>query len=151
MTEKVEVDIREFSFDEFVQYFFERVPPIDMLKEEPWYWSEEVIFEPQTVCDHYFRLFRQPGSLLKRFSKGQLDQGFWAIQAPNLECSVYHLMWDGGLPFLSREMLVRAMFDLYKGLFAIGPLDQSSAMWWDSLCYDWHCGNRKRERGERIC
>jgi hypothetical protein len=20
-------------------------------------------------------------------------------------------------------------------------------MWWDSLCYDWHCGNRKRERG----
>jgi hypothetical protein len=20
-------------------------------------------------------------------------------------------------------------------------------MWWDSLCYDWHCGNRKREHG----
>jgi hypothetical protein len=20
-------------------------------------------------------------------------------------------------------------------------------MWWDSLCYDWHCGNRVRERG----
>jgi len=20
-------------------------------------------------------------------------------------------------------------------------------MWWDALCYDWHCGNKKRERG----
>lgn len=20
-------------------------------------------------------------------------------------------------------------------------------MWWDSLCYDWHCGNKKRENG----
>lgn len=20
-------------------------------------------------------------------------------------------------------------------------------MWWDSLCFDWHCGNRNRERG----
>jgi hypothetical protein len=20
-------------------------------------------------------------------------------------------------------------------------------MWWDSLCYDWHCGNRNRESG----
>ena len=20
-------------------------------------------------------------------------------------------------------------------------------MWWDSLCYEWHCGNRDRDRG----
>jgi hypothetical protein len=39
------------------------------------------------------------------------------------------------------------MFYLFRDLFAKGPLDTSVGMWWDSLCYDWHCGNRKRERG----
>jgi hypothetical protein len=36
------------------------------------------------------------------------------------------------------------MLDLFKRLFAAEP---SVEMWWDSLCFDWHCGNRKRERG----
>jgi len=39
------------------------------------------------------------------------------------------------------------MVDLFKRLFAGEPFDTSVQMWWDSLCYDWHCGNRKRERG----
>jgi len=39
------------------------------------------------------------------------------------------------------------MADLFKRLFATEPFDTSVQMWWDSLCYDCHCGNRKRERG----
>jgi hypothetical protein len=39
------------------------------------------------------------------------------------------------------------MIDLFRLLFAIEPLETSSNMWWDSLCYEWHCGNRVRERG----
>jgi hypothetical protein len=39
------------------------------------------------------------------------------------------------------------MADLFKRLFAREPLDTSVKMWWDSLCYEWHCGNRKREHG----
>jgi hypothetical protein len=38
------------------------------------------------------------------------------------------------------------MADLFRILFATEPLDTSVQMWWDILCYDWHCGNRKRER-----
>ena len=36
---------------------------------------------------------------------------------------------------------------LFKDLFFAEPLDTAVYMWWDSFCYDWHCGNRKRERG----
>jgi hypothetical protein len=39
------------------------------------------------------------------------------------------------------------MFDLFQKLFIKEPLDSAVFMWWDSLCYDWHCGNRNRDLG----
>ena len=39
------------------------------------------------------------------------------------------------------------MSELFRLLFATEPLETSSNMWWDSLCYDWHSGIRVRERG----
>jgi hypothetical protein len=39
------------------------------------------------------------------------------------------------------------MAELFERLFADEPLDTSVHMWWDSLCYAWHCGNSNRERG----
>ncbi|HEV2731066.1 MAG TPA: hypothetical protein VGV15_13625 [Terriglobales bacterium] len=39
------------------------------------------------------------------------------------------------------------MFHLFERLFAAEPLETAPNMWWDSLCYDWHCGNRLRENG----
>jgi hypothetical protein len=122
------------------------VPP-KKTKYNPWYWNTEVTFDPQRVCDYYVRLFRQPGFLLERFSKGQLEQGFWAIQVENLECSAHVVIWNSSLPFPARQACVRSMLDLFRGLFAVEHLDTSVQMWWDSLCYDWHCGNRDRRRG----
>jgi len=39
------------------------------------------------------------------------------------------------------------MLDLFRDFFTKEPLDTAGNMWWDSLCFDWHCGNRKREWG----
>jgi len=39
------------------------------------------------------------------------------------------------------------MFHLWEKLFSVEPLETSAHMWWDSLCYDWHCGNRTRSNG----
>jgi hypothetical protein len=39
------------------------------------------------------------------------------------------------------------MFVLFRDLFATEPFGNSVCMWWDSFCYAWHCGNRKRSRG----
>ena len=104
-------------------------------------------FDAQRVCYYYVRLFRYPGLLLDRFSKAQLEEGFWAIQGPNLSCSVFWLIWNLDLQFEDRQECARSMVDLFGGLFANEPLGTSVQMWWDSLCYEWHCGNRNRQRG----
>jgi len=65
----------------------------------------------------------------------------------SLDCSVQRLIWNAEVPFLARRECIRSMTHLFKQLFATEPLDGSVFMWWDSLCYEWHCGNRDRQRG----
>jgi hypothetical protein len=141
------VDISRFSFDEFVSFLFDQDVPPETAKRDPWYWHTEVAYVPDLICSYYVKLFQQPQFLRGRFSKPQLEQAFWAIQSCNLECSASQIIWNSDLPFAAREECVRTMADLFRNFFAAEPLDTSGQMWWDSLCYDWHCGNRKRERG----
>jgi hypothetical protein len=141
------VDISRFSFDEFVSFLFDQDVPPKTSKRDPWYWHTEIAYVPDLICSYYVKLFRQPQFLRARFSKAQLEQAFWAIQSRNLDCSVPRIIWDPVLPFAAREECVRTMADLFRTLFASEPLETSVQMWWDSLCYDWHCGNRNRERG----
>jgi len=140
-------DITQYSFEEFVAFLFARSVPPTIEKRDPWYWNVDVTFDPERVCQYYVRLFRSPHFLSEQYSKAQLEQGFWAIQSCNLTCSASELIRDTSLPFAAREECVRSMLDLFNHLFAVEPLETSVQMWWDSLCYDWHCGNRNRERG----
>jgi hypothetical protein len=142
------IDITQYSFDQFISFMFERDVPPEAEKRDPWYWNIiEVVYAPEIICSYYVKLFRQPEFLTRQFSKAQLDQGFWAIQGPNLDCAVEGVLWNTDLPFAAREECVRSMVDLFRLLFATEPLDSSVQMWWDLLCYDWHCGNRNRNLG----
>jgi hypothetical protein len=156
MEEFVQIDITQHSFDQFIDFMFDHkvVAKFDgeaaerTKDDEPWYWELiELVYDPKKVCGYYVRLFREPRFLLQRFPKPQLEQGFWAIQGPNLDCGLSNLLWVSELSFAAREECVRSMFDLFRLLFAAEPLDTSVQMWWDSLCYDWHCGNRNRALG----
>src|SRR5262245_2825737 len=88
-------------------------------------------------------LFTQPAFLLAQFSRAQLEQGFWAIQSPNLECGIRAIMWNE----ISGKTVFVLCFILFERLFFNELLDTAVEMWWDSLAYDWHCGNRSRARG----
>jgi len=148
--ERTVVKLTQYSFEQFVRFLFARAVPAgepEAGKREPWYWNTEVIFIPEEICKYYTQLFQRPEFLVERFSKAQLDEGFWAIQGPNLDCSAYRIIADTSLSFEPREECIRSMFELFRRLFASEPLDTSVSMWWDSLCYDWHCGNRNRELG----
>jgi hypothetical protein len=145
-TQRVEYNLTASSFEEFISFLFDKPVPPPKSKDH-WYWNADVLFLPNTIAAYYVRLFTEPAFLLLQFDKGQLEQGFWAIQSYNLECSVARVIWDLTLPFSMRENCVRSMLHLFKRLFAIEPLDTSAYMWWDSLCYDWHCGNRSRNLG----
>ena len=152
-------DLRNCSFDRFIAFLFDRSLPSEENsfaalaqrgetdKWHPWYFNQEVLFDPVQLCRHYMQLFRQPRFLLERFTKAQLDQGFWAVQSTTLECSAWSLIWNDKVPFEIREELVRSMYFLFRELFINESLEESVSMWWDSFCYEWHCGNRQRSRG----
>jgi hypothetical protein len=146
-----EVDLTSCSFDEFVTFLFAKEvldSEIEPGKREPWDWTTDVTFVPEQICRYYTQLFRQPEFLAELFTKAQLEQGFWAIEGPNLDCSARNLILENiELPVEIRAECIMSMFELFKRLFAHESLDTSVSMWWDSLCYDWHCGNRNRDRG----
>jgi hypothetical protein len=141
------VDLTNSSFDDFVAFLFDRDVSLESEGRDYWYWHVEVEFDPKKIGAYYVQLFRQPEFLLTRFTKLQLEEGFWAIQGPNLDCSVSRIIDDSDQPLSIREECIGSMVDLFRRLFATEPFDSSVQMWWDSLCYDWHCGNRNRERG----
>jgi hypothetical protein len=152
MSEREQVDLTHYSFDEFISFLFAREVEVksenvDEEKHDQWFWHIEDTFIAETICIYYIQLFRQPEFLFHRFSTAQLEGGFWAIQSANLNCGLQNLLGDTDLPFAAREDCIRAMADLFKHLFAIESLDTAVYMWWDSLCYDWHSGNRDRKRG----
>jgi hypothetical protein len=85
---KMPVDITSYSFDEFVSFLFAHDVPNATEKYNPWYWHVEVTHDPQQTCQYYVQLFSRPEFLLQRFSRGQLEEGFWAIQSGTLDCAV---------------------------------------------------------------
>jgi hypothetical protein len=141
--------LRNASFDDFVQFLFDRT--VDSSSKapktwDPWHWYVSVEFESEMICSYYVKLFHDPRFLLTRFSKDQLEEGFWAIQG-DFDCSASRLIDDETLPITRRADLIRSMWDLFQHLFVDRRLETSVQMWWDSFCYDWQCGVRKRERG----
>lgn len=143
MEQQAAVDLTGYSFDEFMEFMFARETP-DAERENaergigernsehanpgPWYWKTDVTFVPSMVCEYYTRLFQDPQFLTGRFSPTQLEEGFWAIQGPNLDCSVSRILEDADLTLTMRADCIRAMFDLFKRLFASAPLDTSVSM-----------------------
>src|SRR5579862_2765031 len=141
-----QIDITGISFDSFVSFIFDRPVPPDG-QRQCWYWTTEATFDPARLASHYVRLFSQPRFLLDKFSKSQLEQGFWAIPSSTLNCSVQELLWTDNLDFHVRAECVHAMYHLFERLFSVEHLETAAHMWWDALCFDWQCGNRSRDRG----
>src|SRR6266404_7597669 len=82
MEQEAHVDISQYTFDEFVSFLFDHeVPEGPPHKRNLWYSGTEITHIPSLTCKHYIRLFLQPRFLLERFSKAQLEQGFWRYQA----------------------------------------------------------------------
>ena len=140
-------DLTNISFDEFVSLIFDRDTPPEAGKLDPSFYDVGVEFDAKKMCAYYVQLFQEPEFLVSRFTKQQLEEGFWAIMGHTVEWSTANIIYDSNLPLSARKDCIESMALLFERLFANEPLDTSVHMWWDSLCYDWHCGNRKRERG----
>jgi len=140
-------DLTNISFDEFVSLIFERAMPPEAEEVNLSFHYVEVELDAKKICAHYVRLFRDPEFLLSRFTKQQLEGGFWAIMGHTHEWSAGNIIDYSDAPLSSRKECIESMATLFERFFANEPLETSVHMWWDSLCYAWHCGNRSRERG----
>jgi hypothetical protein len=132
-------ELRLTSFEQFVSLIFEQ--PEDTL----------YLFDPEVdatkLCAYYVQLFQHPEFLITKFTKQQVEDGFWTIMGHTYEWSAGNLIEYSEAPLASRKKCIESMAILFERLFVNEPLDTSVHMWWDSLCYGWHSGNRKRERG----
>jgi hypothetical protein len=137
-------DLSSISFDDFVSLIFN---PAEQVKPDAPLSGIEAEIDAKKLCAYYVQLFQKPEFLLSRFTKQELEEGFWEIIGYTHDWSLGDLIEYSDAPLSSRKDCIESMAVLYERLFANGPLDTSVHMWWDSLCYSWHCGNRKRERG----
>jgi hypothetical protein len=146
----VQYDISQSSFEDFVDFLFDhevvRSREGEDIEPEKWYWQADVTLDTRRVVAFYQRLFDEPEFLLARYTKEQLEQGFWAIMGQH-DFGVTNVIWIKSIAFEERAACVRSMYHLYERLFLREPLETSSFMWWDSLAYDWHCDNRSRANG----
>jgi hypothetical protein len=139
-------DLTNISFEEFVSLIFEQAIPPEPKESDMLHYVETEL-DSKKICAYYVRLFQQPEFLVSRFTKQQLEDGFWAIVGHTHEWSAGNIIDYSDAPLSSRAECIEPMTTLFERLFANESLDTSVHMWWDSLCYAWHCGNRSRERG----
>src|SRR5205814_2028587 len=145
-------DLKGKRLNYFVDFLFDHPVANDKKNEEPWYWNSEleITFDSTEIICLYTRLFIDPSFLLERYSTDQLEQGFWAIQSPNLDCSAYEIIFYEEVDSPHKKECIRSMYSLYENLFEKEPLGTSSFMWWDSFAYGYCCGNLSRENeGEK--
>jgi hypothetical protein len=110
-----EIDIRGFSFDEFVAFVFDRDVSTESKGKDYWYWHVEVNFDAARIVGYYQKLFERPEFLLERFSRTQLEEGFWAVHGPNLDCAVSQIIDDDELPLSIRKACIRSMTEFFGG------------------------------------
>lgn len=148
MRQKVHADLTQYTFNQFVDFLFARAVQAEPAKlRDSWYFNTEVCFDPRRVCGYYVRLFCNSAFLLDRYSCAQLDQGFSAMMVSSLSCSVQELIWRPELPFADRAECVRSMVYLCRDVFQDDAIEFTASVWWDSFCFAWECGNRRRSRG----
>jgi len=139
------LDLSRKSFDQFVEFFFNReVVPDD---EQYHYFSTDLAGErydeavpssPTIVVKHMTKLFSAFGEIAPRYSLAQIDQGIWGILGENLK--LYQLVFSDSVPLPNRLECIRSMYHVYSDFVAksktVPDPDLSGFwMWWDLLLH----------------
>jgi hypothetical protein len=69
-------DLTNISFDDFVSLIFN---PAEQIKPDRPLSGIEVEVDAKRLCAYYVQLFQKPEFLLSRFTKQELEEGFWEI------------------------------------------------------------------------
>jgi hypothetical protein len=134
-------DLRDISFDAFLDLIFDRPVADKAKKEKEWYWkvgiNRWIEMDRPHLVDLYAELFSRSDELPGRYSKDKLEQGFWFMMGGSLEFTPDELIRDDELSIDLKERLIKSMYFLYEKFFYDAPLQTSSYMWWDSFAYSY--------------
>jgi hypothetical protein len=137
-------DLRNICFEGFLDFIFDR-PVAPQFREANWgrisksaaSWYDsidlDVDFDPARNCEYFALLFSDPLAVKERYSRSQMEQGFWWMQTSFNDGSAGDILWTGSLPLGRRIALVHSMYYLYAELFTFEPLDRAPHAWWESM------------------
>lgn len=139
-------DLRTCSYQEFLDFVFDH--PVE---KQGWYFGSgvQVVFDGVHNTELPTELFSKARPLLERYTRDQLEQGFWALQGQE-DWQVVHAMFETAVPFDKRAEMIRSMFFLYRDLFAVDDLHTSSNMWWDSISGSYKVGHRSQSTSDDV-
>jgi hypothetical protein len=137
------LDLSSKSFDQFVEFFFNRVVLPDE-KQFDYYltdlageqYDEAVTSSPAIVVEHMTKLFVDFGIIALKHSIAQLDQGIWGIFGENLR--LYELLWGSSVPLEHRIRCIRSMCSVYSDFVSKSKLEVMPGcfdMWWDLILH----------------
>ena len=137
------LDLSSRSFDQFVEFFFNR----DVMQDEKQFnyfltdlagerYDEAVPSSPEVVVKHMTKLFVEFGVIAPKYSLAQIDQGIWGILGENLR--LYELLWDSSVPLENRVQCIRSMFSVYADFVSkskVEVMENCFDMWWDLILH----------------
>lgn len=134
-------NLTDYSLMEFQNFLFGSEIIEGDEREEHWYLDYRLGVKGsfEHIANLYIQMFSNAYQLLHLFSKSQLERGLWMIMNSGLQgYTAYDLVWENHIDIALKEKLIYSMFDLYRTLFAVEPLNQTCHMWWDSFGYKFY-------------
>jgi hypothetical protein len=135
------LDLSSKSFDQFVDFFFNRdvVPDkeqFDYFLTNPTgeHFDEAIPSSPAILVKHMTKVFSEFGPIANNYSLAQVDQAVWGILGANLR--LYEFLFDASVPLPDRLECIRSMYHVYSDFVAklqtdLPPDLSGFFMWWD--------------------
>jgi hypothetical protein len=137
-------DLRNATYDEILQFVFDRYPEDEV--DAKWYWNlaEEVQIQPRRAISFLTRLCSNAGELVGEFTLRQIAEGVNYLFGAGGRSEFGEHLWNPEIPWPERRACIRTIPNLYTQVFERDPegIGGCAYMLWDSIAYDYHCGNR---------
>lgn len=114
------IDLRDATDEQLAAFAFDR--PVADESGKEWWWGEElehadIALDPWRVVAFLTRLFREPWSLLDRFSAAEVNQGFWFLIGGHAEPGFRESLWSADVVWSARAACIAALPSIYAELW----------------------------------
>jgi len=139
---EISLDLRKATVEELITFVFRRRAKGRSAGAKEWYWTTNyrLDVDPQVQIAFMTKLFRRSGRLRRRFSEGQIEDGFWFMIGPGGQEWFRDQLWNRDVPWQHRRACILSIPHLYKGVFR-RSVESIDFMLWDLLTEDYRFDN----------